>query len=154
MLRKLGLCFGALLLSLLTACTGKPVERKVVYENSVYHWRIEHVIVRNFPASSHQYFEVFLGDRPLVLPAAAFNDQRDIGQFIAAGGFDVGHWRNKSIVVAFENVQKREGQEVRLIRSVMITPDFSEGDVVLTDMYTQQEVVVQRVEPGDRSAAD
>ncbi|WP_256574700.1 hypothetical protein [Pseudomonas sp. PA15(2017)] len=97
---------------------------------------------------------MFLKDRPLVLPASAFNDQRDIGQFIAAGGFDVGHWRNKSIVVAFENIQKREGQEVRLIRSVMITPDFSEGEVVLTDMYTQQEVVVQRVETGDRSVAD
>jgi len=41
---------------------------------------------------------------PLVLPASAFNDQYDIGQFITAGGFDVGHWRNKSIVVAFENV--------------------------------------------------
>lgn len=147
MLRKLGLCLSAMLLPLLAACTGKPVERKVVYENSVYHWRIEHVTVRNFPASSHQYYEVFLKDRPLVLPAAAFNDQRDIGQFIAAGGFDVGHWRNKSIVVAFENVQEHEGQSLRLIRSVLITPDFTEGEVVLTDMYTQQEVVVQRVEP-------
>lgn len=39
MLRRLGLCLGALLLPLLTACSGKPVERKVVYENSVYHWR-------------------------------------------------------------------------------------------------------------------
>lgn len=154
MLRRLGLCLGALLLPLLTACSGKPMERNVVYENSVYHWRIDHVIVRNFPAGSHQYFEVFLEDRSLVLPASAFNDRRDIGQFIAAGGFDVGHWRNKSIVVAFENIQVREGQEVRLIRSVMITPDFSEGEVVLTDMYTQQEVVVQRVEPGDRSAVD
>lgn len=149
MLGKLGLCLGAVLLPLLTACTGKPIERKVVYENSVYHWRIEHVFVRNFPAGSHQYFEVFLEDRPLILPASAFNDQRDIGQFIAAGGFDIGHWRNKSIVVAFENVQAREGQTVRLIRSVMITPDFGEGEVVLTDMYTKQEVVVQRVEPSD-----
>ncbi|WP_256574699.1 hypothetical protein [Pseudomonas sp. PA15(2017)] len=53
MLGKPRLCLGALFLTLLAACTGKPVERKVVYENSVYHWRIEHVIVRNFPASSH-----------------------------------------------------------------------------------------------------
>ncbi|WP_236100885.1 hypothetical protein [Pseudomonas argentinensis] len=93
---------------------------------------------------------MFLEDRPLVLPAAAFNDQRDIGQFIAAGGFDAGRWRNQSIVVAFENIQAREGQEVRLIRSVMITPDFTDGEVLLTNLYSRQEVVVQRVEPSDR----
>ena len=52
-------------------------------------------------------------------------------------------------MVAFENIQEREGQSLRLIRSVMITPDVTDGEVVLTDMYTQQEVVVQRVEPSD-----
>lgn len=62
---------------------------------------------------------------------------------IAAGGFDIAHWRNKSIIVAFENIPQRGGQEHRLIRSLMITPGKGE-EVIVTDMYTQQEVLVER----------
>lgn len=138
---------GSLLLPLLTACTGQQTERTVVYENTVYQWRIEHVVEHNFPASTHQFYQVYLQGRPLVLPAKAFNDRRDIDRFLTAGGFDIADWRNKSVIVAFENIQEREGQTLHLIRSVLITPEFTEGEVALTDLYTQQTVVVTRVEP-------
>ncbi len=146
-MRFLKACLASLLLPLLAACTGQQTERTVVYENSVYDWRIEHVVVHNYPAGTRQFYEVFLKGRALILPANAFNDQRDIDHFLAAGGFDIGHWRNQSIVVTFENVQQREGQAVTLIRSVMITPEREAREVVLTDLYTQQSVVVERVEP-------
>ncbi|SDI96370.1 hypothetical protein SAMN05216588_13117 [Pseudomonas flavescens] len=138
-LRKILTC----LFPLLSSCAGHHVERTVVYENSVYHWRIEHVVDHYFPAGDRQYYEVFLDDRLLIIPAKTFNDDRDIRSFIAAGGFDVGHWRNKSIIVCFENIQQRDGQEHRLIRSLMISPEHGE-EVLLTDLYTQQQVVVDR----------
>jgi hypothetical protein len=81
-----------------------------------------------------------------VLPAKAFNDRRDIDRCLTAGGFDIADWRNKSVVVTFDNIQEREGQTLHLIRSVLITPEFTEGEVALTDLYTQQSVVVSRVE--------
>lgn len=145
-LRTLRNRLGLLAMPLLAACSGHQTERHVVYENTVYHWRIEHVVQHNFPASTHQYYQVFLNDRLLVLPAKAFNDERNIEVFLAAGGFDIAHWRNKSIVVTFENTQARGGEAIRLIRSVMITPDLNERDIILTDLLTQQEVVVERVE--------
>ncbi len=145
-MRTLKTWLGSLLLPLLTACSGQQTERTVVYENTVYHWRIEHVVVHNFPASTRQFYQVYLQGRPLVLPAKAFNDRRDIDQFLTAGGFDIADWRNKSVVVTFDNIQEREGQTLHLIRSVLITPEFTEGEVALTDLYTQQSVVVSRVE--------
>ncbi len=146
-MRPLKTWLGCLLLPLFTACTGQQTQRTVVYENTVYHWRIEHVVVRNFPASARQFYQVYLRGRPLILPGKAFNDRRDIDSFLAAGGFDIADWRNKSIIVAFENIQERGGQTLRLIRSVLVTPEYTETEVVLTDLYTQQEVVVERVEP-------
>jgi len=134
---------GCVLLSLLSGCKNHRIDRTVVYENTVYHWRIEHVVDTFYPASTRQYYEVFLNDRLLILPANTFNDENDIQMFIAAGGFDIGHWRNKSIVVSFENNQQREGKEIRLIRSVMLAPE-KENEVLVTDMFTGQQVIVQR----------
>ncbi len=134
---------GCVLLSLLSGCKNHRINRTVVYENTVYHWRIEHVVNTIYPASTRQYYEVFLNDRLLILPANTFNDENDIQMFIAAGGFDIGHWRNKSIVVSFENNQQREGKEIRLIRSVMLAPE-KENEVLVTDMFTGQQVIVQR----------
>ena len=37
----------ALLLPWLTACNGQKVERVLVYQNTVYDWRIEHVVAHN-----------------------------------------------------------------------------------------------------------
>ncbi|MBJ9977202.1 hypothetical protein IAE35_12720 [Pseudomonas sp. S75] len=145
-LRTLRKSLGLLALPLLAACSGQQTERTVVYENTVHHWRIEHVVQHNFPAGTHQYYQVFLNDRPLVLPAKTFNDQRNIEVFLAAGGFDIGHWRNQSIIVTFENIQTRDKGDVRLIRSIMITPDRNEHQVILTDLQTQQQVMVERVE--------
>lgn len=138
---------GGLLLPLLVACNGHKVERVVVYENNVHHWRIEHVVAHNWPAGLRQYYEVFLKDRLLILPASTFNDVRDIREFVAAGGFDISNWRNDTIIVAFENVQKREGGNEHFIRSLMITPEYKEGEVILTDMAIHMQIVVQRVEP-------
>lgn len=146
-LRRKRSWLGALLLPLLAACNGHKVERVVVYENDVHHWRIEHVVAHNWPAGPRQYYEVFLKGRLLILPANTFNDVRDIREFIAAGGFDISNWRNDTVVVSFENIQEREGSNQHLIRSVMITPEYSEGEVIVTDMYTHQQVVVERVEP-------
>nr|WP_314484231.1 hypothetical protein [uncultured Pseudomonas sp.] len=146
-LRHLRPWLAALLLPLLTACNGHKVERVVVYENNVHHWRIEHVVAHNWPAGSRQFYEVFLKERLLILPANTFNDVRDIREFVAAGGFDISNWRNDTIVVAFENVQARAGGNEHFVRSVMITPDHAEGQVILTDMATRQQVAVQRVAP-------
>ncbi|MFG0866450.1 hypothetical protein [Pseudomonas sp. FYR_7] len=146
-LRQKRTWLGGLLLPLLAACNGHKVERVVVYENDVHHWRIEHVVAHNWPAGSRQYYEVFLKDRLLILPANTFNDVRDIREFIAAGGFDISNWRNDTVVVAFENVQERKGGNEHFVRSLMITPTHQEGEVILADMTTRQQVAVQRVEP-------
>ncbi|MBA5708140.1 hypothetical protein DT037_13800 [Pseudomonas fulva] len=146
-LRRKRTWLGGLLLPLLAACNGHKVERVVVYENDVHHWRIEHVVAHNWPAGSRQYYEVFLKDRLLILPANTFNDVRDIREFIAAGGFDISNWRNDTVVVAFENVQERKGGNEHFVRSLMITPTHQEGEVILADMTTRQQVAVQRVEP-------
>nr|WP_314491052.1 hypothetical protein [uncultured Pseudomonas sp.] len=151
-LRTLRNCLGLLVLPIMAACSGNQTQRTVVYENTVHHWRIEHVVEENFPAGSHQYYQVFLNERPLILPANAFNDERDIRVFLAAGGFDIGHWRNDSIVVTFENIQARGGSTQRLIRSVMITPQLNEREVALTDLLTQQQVLVDRVEAPAKDA--
>lgn len=147
-LRQKRTWLGGLLLPLLAACNGHKVERVVVYENDVHHWRIEHVVAHNWPAGSRQYYEVFLKDRLLILPANTFNDVRDIREFIAAGGFDISNWRNDTVVVAFENVQERKGGNEHFVRSLMITPTHQEGEVILADMTTRQQVAVKRVEPG------
>lgn len=147
-LRRKRTWLGGLLLPLLAACNWHKVERVVVYENDVHHWRIEHVVAHNWPAGSRQYYEVFLKDRLLILPANTFNDVRDIREFIAAGGFDISNWRNDTVVVAFENVQERKGGNEHFVRSLMITPTHQEGEVILADMTTRQQVAVQRVEPG------
>ncbi|CAB5648663.1 MULTISPECIES: hypothetical protein [Pseudomonas] len=146
-LRRMPIGFAGLLLPLLAACNGHKVERVVVYENNVHHWRIEHVVAQNWPVGPRQYYEVFLKDRLLILPANVFNDERDISEFVAAGGFDISNWRNDTVIVAFENVQKREGGNEHFIRSLMITPEYKEGEVILTDMATHMQIVVQRVEP-------
>ncbi|MFS0828193.1 hypothetical protein [Pseudomonas phoenicis] len=151
-LRTLRNCLGLLVLPIMAACSGNQTQRTVVYENTVHHWRIEHVVQENFPAGSHQYYQVFLNERPLILPANAFNDERDIQRFLAAGGFDIGDWRNDSVVVTFENIQVREGKTYHLIRSVMITPQLNEREVALTDLLTQQQVLVDRVEAPAKGA--
>ncbi len=138
----------ALLLPWLAACNGQKVERVLVYQNTVYDWRIEHVVAHNWPAGPHQYYEVFLKGRLLILPANTFNDVRDIREFVAAGGFDTNNWRNDTIIVAFENVQARKGGNEHFVRSLMITLTHQEGEVILADMTTRQQVAVQRVEPG------
>ncbi|MBF8748428.1 hypothetical protein [Pseudomonas monteilii] len=144
-LRRLRTGLGYLFLSLLAACNGHKVERVVVYENNVHHWRIEHVMAHNWPAGTRQYYEVFLKDRLLILPAKVFDDERDIREFIAAGGFDISNWRNETIIVAFENIKK--GTSQHLIRSLMLTPEYAEGQVIVTDMTSRMQVVVERVEP-------
>ncbi len=141
-LRKTITLVGCLLLSMLSGCKNHRVERTVVYENTVYHWRIDHVVDIFLPDNKRQYYEVFLNDRLLILPGYTFNDKNDIREFIAAGGFDIGHWRNKSIVVSFENSQQRDGHEIRLIRSVMLTPE-NDKEVIVTDMVTQQQVIAE-----------
>lgn len=133
------------LLPLLSACNGHKVERVLVYENNVHHWRIEHVVAHNWPAGSRQYYEVFLKDHLLILPAKTFDDERDISEFVAAGGFDISNWRNDTIIVAFENI--KEGTNQHLIRSLMLTPEYAEGQVIVTDMTSRMQVVVERVQP-------
>ncbi|MFR0717261.1 hypothetical protein ACQKO7_15825 [Pseudomonas putida] len=144
-LHRLRTGLGYLFLPLLAACNGHKVERVVVYENNVHHWRIEHVMAHNWPAGTRQYYEVFLKDRLLILPAKVFDDERDIREFIAAGGFDISNWRNETIIVAFENIKK--GTSQHLIRSLMLTPEYAEGQVIVTDMTSRMQVVVERVEP-------
>ena len=34
------------------------------------------------------------------------------------------------------------------VRTLMITPEYKEGEVILSDMASHMQIVVQRVEPG------
>lgn len=132
----------AVLLLLLVTCYAfsQRTSRTLLSENRVYHWKVYHVTERKFPAGNYQYFEVYNGDRALVLPKEMTGGVRDVSHFHAAGGFGPHETNYDTVLITFEAFVKDErGFEQRNLVSITVRPEPGRtGKLLLTNLCSGQ----------------
>ncbi|WP_336960715.1 hypothetical protein [Chryseobacterium contaminans] len=103
------------------SCSRK-ITRKLLTHNKVYHWKIYHITENNYPAGKFQYFEVYLGEKKLVLPKEISGGVREISQFHAAGSFGNYETDYNSVLIMFEAISKStQGFDERNMVSIKAT---------------------------------
>lgn len=97
-------------------------------DNKVYKWKVYHVTENNYPAGIYHYFEVFYGDRKLVLPKEMTGGIRDVSRFLTAGGYDNSETHYDSVLITFQSFTKDEhGFEQRGTVNISIRPNDNDG---------------------------
>jgi len=92
----------------------------------------------NFPAGKQHYFEVYYGNRQLVLPKDITGGVRDVSRFLAAGAYDAGATDYDTVLILFETSTKDErGFEQRGQTSISVRPEPGQtGQLIVTDLNT------------------
>src|SRR6218665_388133 len=84
----------------IAACSvSRKTERSLLFENTVYDWKVYFVKENNFPAGTDRYYEVFYKGEKLVLPKEITGGVRDIGRFITAAALDISHTHNDAVLI-------------------------------------------------------
>ncbi|MCD2425804.1 hypothetical protein LQ567_23675 [Niabella pedocola] len=109
----------------LYSCYG--TRRTLLMENRVHHWKLYFVKKSNFSVGTYRHFELYYKNRPLVLPKAVTDGQRDINTFEAASIIDNRSNAFGTAVVTFEgHFTDTAGVGYRQLVTLHIRPLFND----------------------------
>ena len=115
----------------------RKTKRTVLFKGmDPYPWRVEYVRENKFPAISRQYYEVYYDGEKVVIPKEVLGSKRDVSQFVAAGGFDVGHTYADLVVVTIKFVPEDSTYNERVYATAFIRRNKLESRFEIASLPT------------------
>ncbi len=140
------ICVVALcLFSAIAYSCSRRITRTLLTENRVYHWKVYHIAENNYPAGKNHYYEVYYGDKQLILPAEMTGGLREVSSFVAAGSYDAGATNYDAIFIIFESYSKdQRGFEQRGQMSIAVRPEPGHtGQFIVTNLCNGKTVTLE-----------